>query len=66
MCRSDRGESTREKNVVYVSFIGLEKVYNRVNRKALWQVLRLYDVGEGKLLSMHVDSSASVRVKGDE
>ena len=26
------------------------EVYDRVNRKALWQVLRMYDVG-GKLLN---------------
>ena len=40
-----------------------------VNREALWQVLRMYDA-EGKPLSviksMHVDSSAYVRVEGDE
>ena len=30
--------------------IVLEKVYDRVNRKALWQVLRMYDV-VGELLS---------------
>ena len=54
---------------VYVGFIGLEKVYDRVNREALWQMLRMYDV-RGKLLSgiksMYVDSSACVRVKGGE
>ena len=37
-----------------------------VNREALWQVLKMYDVG-GKLLSgiksLYVDSSACVRVK---
>ena len=33
------------KNVVYVGFIDLEKAYNRVNRKALWELLRMYDVG---------------------
>ena len=27
-----------------------KKMYDRVNRKALWQVLRIYDIG-GKLLS---------------
>ena len=52
-----------------VGFIDLEKVYNRVNREALWQMLRMYDVG-GKLLSgiksMYADSSACVRVKGGE
>ena len=60
-------EKAREKKRrVYVGFIDWEKTYNRVNREALWQVLRIYDVG-GKLLSlimsMSVDSSASVRVK---
>ena len=34
----------REKTV-YMGFIDLEKAYNKVNRKALWQVLRMYDVG---------------------
>ena len=44
---------------VYVGFIDLVKVYDRVNKEALWQVLRMYDV-EGKLLggikSKYVDS----------
>ena len=31
-------------------FMDLKKVYDRVNREALWQVLRMYDVG-GKLLN---------------
>ena len=47
----------------------LEKAYDRVNREALWQVLRMYDVG-GKLLSsikgMYVNGLACVRVKGGE
>ena len=46
----------------------LEKVYDRVNREAFWQVLR-NDV-EGKLLSgvknMYVGSLTCVRVKGGE
>ena len=33
-----------------MGFIDLKKAYERVNRKALWQVLRMYGVG-GKLLS---------------
>ena len=49
-----------------MGFIDLEKVYNRVNREALWQVLRMHNV-EGKLLSgiksMHIDSSFCVRIK---
>ena len=44
----------------------MEKAYGRVNREALWQVLRMYDVGR-KLLSgienMYVNSLACVRVK---
>ena len=44
---------------VYVSFIDLEKAYDKVNREAFYQVLRMYDVG-GKLMSgiksIYVDS----------
>ena len=44
------GEKAREKNRrVYVGFIDLEKAYDRGNREALGQVLRMYDVW-GKLL----------------
>ena len=57
-----------KKHSVY-GFYGLEKAYDRVNRGALWQVLRKYDVG-GKLLnsikSMYVNSQACVGVKGGE
>ena len=53
---------------MYLSFINLEKSY-KVNKEALWQVLRIYDV-RVKLLSgiksMYVDSSACVRVKEGE
>ena len=64
------GEKAREKKRrVYWGFINLEKAYDRVNREALWQVLRIYDVG-GKLLngikSMCVNSLPCARVKGDE
>ena len=52
-----------------MGFISLEKAYDRVNREALWQVLKIYDVG-CKLLngikSIYVDSLAYVRVKGGE
>ena len=57
----------KRKNTAYVGFIDLEKAYDRVKREALWQMVRMYDVG-GKLLngikSTYVDSSACVRVKG--
>ena len=40
------GEKTREKKRrVDAGFIDLEKPYDRVSREALWQVLRMYDVG---------------------
>ena len=49
---------------MYVDFIGLEKAYDRVIREALWEVLRMYDVG-GKLLngikSMYVNSLVCVK-----
>ena len=54
---------------MYVSFMDLEKAYDRVNREALWQVLRMYHVG-GRLLtgikSVYINSVACVRVKGRE
>ena len=40
------GEKARErKRRVHVDFMDLKKVYDRVNREAIWQVLRIYDVG---------------------
>ena len=39
------GEKAREKKRrVYVGSLDLEKAYDRVNREALWQILRMYDV----------------------
>ena len=50
---------------VYFAFMDLEKAYDRVDRDAMWNVLRLYGVG-GKLLqavkSLYVDSKVCVRV----
>ena len=58
----------KRKNVEYVGHMDLKK-YDRVTRKALWQVLRMYDLG-GKLLSgimsMYVDSLVCFIVKGGE
>ena len=49
--------------MVYVGFMDLEKAYDRSNRKALWQVLRMYDLGS-KLFNgikfIHVNSLACV------
>ena len=39
---------------VYVSFIELEKVYHKVNMEALWQVLRMYDVGSKLLVELRI------------
>ena len=54
---------------MYVGFMDLGKAYDRVNRKILCQVLRMYNVG-GKLLngikSVYVNTLACVRVKGCE
>ena len=64
------GEKEREKKRrMYVGFMDLKKAYDRVNREALWQVLRMYDVGVkvmNGIKSMYVNSLASVRVKGGE
>ena len=50
---------------VYWAFMDLEKAYDRVDREAMWDVLRLYGVG-GKLLravkSFYIGSKACVRV----
>ena len=55
--------------MVHVGFMDLQKAYDRVNRKALWQVLRMYDVGS-KLLRgikrIYVNSLAYVRERGAE
>ena len=50
---------------VYFAFLDLEKKYSRVDRDAMWNVLRLYGIG-GRLLqgvkSLYVRSKACVRV----
>ena len=49
-----------------MGFMDLKKAYDRVNREALWKLLRMCDVG-GKLLngmkSVYVKNLAWVRVK---
>ena len=64
-------EKVREKICsVHMGFLDLGKEYDMVNKEALWQVLRMYDVGGSKLLggvkSRYVNSSACVIVKGGE
>ena len=50
-----------------MGFIDLKKAYDSVNREALWQGLKMYDVRSKRLSEIkriYVDSSACVRVKG--
>ena len=47
--------------------IHMEKAYDRVNREALWWLLRMYDVGVNCWVELRVcifDSLACFRVKG--
>ena len=37
-----REKAREKKRRVFVCFIDLEKAYDRVNREALWQVLRMW------------------------
>ena len=50
---------------MYFPFLDLEKAYDRVDRDAMWNVLRLNGIG-GRLLqgvkSLYVDSKGCVRV----
>ena len=59
----------REKKRSVFGFHKFGEGVQRLNRKALWQVLRVYDVGLNPLSvskSMYDDSSACVRVKWGE
>ncbi|KAK3893161.1 hypothetical protein Pcinc_003002 [Petrolisthes cinctipes] len=53
---------------LYAAFMDLEKAYDRVDRKAMTEVLRIYGVG-GPLLkgieAFYADAKACVRVEGD-
>ena len=54
---------------LYVAYMDLEKVYDRVDREAMWRVLGMYGIN-GQLLkavqSLHEKSEACVRVCTDE
>jgi len=54
---------------LYVAFMDLEKAYDKIDRKAMWQVLQVYGVG-GKLLravkGFYKESKACVRVSREE
>ncbi len=53
---------------LYAVFMDLEKAYDRVDREALWSVLRIYGVG-GQLLkgiqAFYREANACVRVGGE-
>ena len=59
---------SKSKNL-YVAYMDLEKAYDRIDRDAMWSVLRMYGV-EGKLLraiqSLYAESEACVRVCREE
>ena len=41
----------------------LGKAYDRVNREALWEALRMYDVGDKQFNSVYVNDLACVKSK---
>ena len=57
----------QKKRRVCIAFMDLEKAYDRVDREAMWQVMRIYGIG-GKVLrgimSFYDDGRACVRVGG--
>ena len=62
------GEKAHEKKRrVYVGFMALENAYDKLNREALLQVLKICDV-DGKLLNgfknMYVNTLSWVRITG--
>ena len=53
---------------VYFAFLDLEKAYDRVDRDAIWNVLRLYGIGGRQLRgvrSLYVGSKACVRAENE-
>ncbi len=71
MCRSDicneevrGGVHFGKDKKLYAAFMDLEKAYDRVDREALWSVLRIYGVG-GQLLkgiqTFYREANACVR-----
>ncbi len=74
MCRPDfcseniGGKYLEKDRKLFAAFMDLEKAYARVDRKGLWDTLRLYGVG-GKLFerikSFYENASVSVWVNGE-
>ncbi len=73
MCSSDicnedvSGGVLRKRQKLYAAFMDLEKAYDRVDREALWRMLKIYGVG-GQLLkgiqAFYREANACVRVGG--
>ncbi len=42
-------EYLRKDRKLYAAFVDLEKAYDRVDKKALWNILKIYGVG-GQLM----------------
>ncbi len=52
---------------LYDAFMDLEKAYDRVDREALWSVLRIYGVGGQLVKGIHAfykEANACVRMEG--
>ncbi len=53
---------------MYAAFMDLKKAYDRVDREALWSVLKIYGVGRQLLKGMQAfyrEANACVRVGGE-
>ena len=53
---------------LFRAFLDLEKAYDTIDRPGMWQILRVYGIGEkllDKVQSFYIDSRACVRVVND-
>ncbi len=61
-------EYLRKDRKLYAAFMDLKKAYDRVDRKLLWDVLKIYGVG-GQLMegikAFYREANACVKVDGD-
>ena len=51
---------------MYPCFMDLDKAYDRINRKAIWQVLRMCDVGSKLLNRVYVYGSENITGREEE
>ena len=68
VARQLQEKSMEQQRLIYFAFIDLTKVYNTVNRQALWQLLERYGV-PAKLLNiikdLHIGMKGTVRLNGE-